>query len=257
MIYFEDDYVGEEYNLQHPRILWNNICRRGTVTGSTEATGFEAVNAATATTFDAWKPTAMPATWKLEFDDTEAINAIGIDTHNLGTSGTTVTVQAFDDGDWEDVVSGTPTDDEPIAFLFEARSENRIRLSLAGSTEPEISVIHCSYALEVPQMVYMGATTPIDLAFTTEFEFNQSADGHFLGQTEMYRKNDNEFSIQHLTEYWMRNTMLPFIKDAREYPYFLLERPHSLPTALSYRIRTGRDLRPERMGIKSLMQITL
>lgn len=257
MIYVETDYVGETYDLEHPRILWNSISRRGAVVVSTEATGFEGVNATTATTWDMWKPTAIPANWTLTFDATETISAVAIDTHTLGTSGCTVTIKEWDGAAYQDIVSATPTDDEPIAFLFEARSADRIRVSLTNGTAPSVAVIHCSEAFEIPQRVYMGATTPIDLALSTEFEYNQSTDGHFLGESALFRKNDNDFAIAHLTERWVREEFLPFVKDARLYPYFLLERPYSRPTALSYRIRTGRDIRPERMGIKDLMQVNL
>ncbi len=256
MIYFETDYVGEVYDLEHPRILWNSISRRSSIAASTEAAGFEAVNAATATEWDEWKPTAMPATWTLTFDENEPISAVAIQKHTLGTSGTTVAIQERIGGVWTDIVSATPEDDEPIAFLFELRNEDRIRVSLSGATIPSIAVIHCSEALEIPQRVYMGAPTPIDMALVTEFDNNQSTDGQFLGRSIRVSKNENEFNIQHLTEYWVRETFMPFIKDAREYPYFLLERPYSRPTALSYRIRAS-DIRPERMGIKSLMQVAV
>lgn len=256
MIYFETDYVGEVYDLMHPRVLWNSISRRGTVAVSTEAAGFLGVNAATATTFDRWKPTALPATWTLTFDTSEAINAVAIDTHTLGTSGATVTVQEWTGAAWADVVAGTPVDDEPIAFLFAARTTDRIRVSIAGSTIPSIAVIHCSYALELPQRVYMGAPVPIDMALQTEFDTTQSADGHYMGRSIQRVKNNNNFTIAHLTEYYVRNTLMPFIRDARTYPYFLLERPWQIPTALSYRWMEG-DIVPERMGITNLMQVQL
>lgn len=256
MIYFETDYVGEVYNLEHPRVLWNSVSRRGTVAVSTEATGFEGVNAATATTYDAWKPTALPATWTLTFDTSEQVNAVAIDTHTCGTSGATVVVQEWTGSVWADVVSGTPTDDEPMAFLFSARTTDRLRINVTGSTAPSIAVIHCSYALEIPQPVYMGATTPIDMALQTEFETVQSAEGHYLGRSIMRRKNKNDFTVQHLTETYVRATLMPFIKDARTYPYFLLERPYTRPTALSYRWM-DQDIVPDRMGIKNLMLVAL
>lgn len=255
MIYFETDYVGEEYDLVYPRILWNNVCRRGSVVVSSEADGYAGTNAATATTWDMWKPTAMPATWTLNFDTTETINAIAIDTHTLGSSGTTITIQLWDGG-WQDVMTASPENDDPIAFLFEAREENSFRIALSGSSEPQIAVIHGCHAIECPQRVYMGAETPVNLAFESEFDTNQSADGHYMGRSVLRHKNRNDFTLAHVTEYWVNNTLLPFIEDAREYPYFLLERPWSHPSALSYRWRDG-DIRPQRMGVTSHMQVNL
>lgn len=256
MIYFEADYVGETYNLEHPRLLWNSVTRRSTVAASTEATGYEAVNALTGFTYDEWKPTAMPATLTLTFDATETVNAVAFDTHTLGTDGATVLLQEWDGATWTDVMQAVPADDEPIAMLFKARSTDRIRIQLSGSTSPRIAVFHCCEALELPQMVYMGAATPIDLARETTFRNNTSVTGNFLGRSVQYTKNVNKFSVQHLTEYYVRNTLDPFISDALENPYFLLERPYSIPTAISYRI-TQENIVPQRMGVKNLMQVDL
>jgi hypothetical protein len=203
-----------------------------------------------------WKPTAMTATWTLTFEDEETINAVAIETHTLGTSEATVTVQEWTGSTWVDVVSGSPDNDEPIALLFSARQTDRIRLSLTGAVTPQIAVIHCCEAIECPQRVYMGAATPVHLAFETEFETNRSADGHYMGRSVLRHKNVNDFNLAHVTEYWVNETLLPFIQDAREYPYFLLERPWTHPLALSYRWREN-DIRPERMGVKSLMQVSL
>lgn len=256
MIYFEDNFVGENYNLEHPRVLWNSISRRATVAASTEATGYDAVNTLTATTYDEWKPVAMPATWTLTFDATETINAIAMDTHTLGTDVVRVLLQEWDGSAWVDLMEAEPTDDEPIALLFRSRTTDRIRLRFFGSVAPRIAVIHCCEALEIPQTVYMGAPTPVDMARESTFENNKSVKGNFLGRSVLYSKNNNKFTVAHLTEYFVRVNMTPFILDAIEFPYFLLERPYSTPEALSYRFEQG-NIVPVRMGINNLMQVDL
>lgn len=256
MIYFETDYVGEVYNLNHPRILWNSVTRRSTVFASSSAVGFAAENALTPTEYDTWKPTAMPATWALTFDATETINAVAISTHTFGTSGTTVAVQEFVGGVWVDIISATPADDEPIAFLYSARDRASVRISLTGAVAPEMGVVVACEAIEIPQKVYMGAQTPIDLALVTEFDSTVSTGGRYMGRSVKYDKNENDFMVSHLKEGYVRATLMPFIKDAREYPYFLLERPCDFPSALSYRWR-DQDITPQRMGVRSYMQVTL
>lgn len=256
MIYFETNFVGNTFRLDHPRVLWNSATRRGTVTASSSADGYAAVNAATATTWDRWKPTELPAWWSLSFTE-ETISALAIDTHTLGTSGASVAVQEWNGSGWVDLIAAvSPSDDAPIAFLFRERAADRIRLYITGAAVPSIAVVHVSEALELPQRVYMGAPTPIDLALRTEFETTQSANGQWMGRSVSRFKNENDFTVQHLTERYVREVFFPFIKDAREYPYFLLERPYSFPAALSYRWRDD-DIRPERMGIKSYMQVSL
>jgi len=257
MIYFESGFVGNIYDLDHPRVLWNSICRRATVAASTEVAGRSAVNAATATTFDKRQASALPAWWELTFDAAETISAIAIDTHTIGSAGASIAVQEWNGASWVDVVAAvSPADDAPIAFLFEARTTDRIRIYITGATAPTIAVIHCSDALELPQKVYMGVSTPVDMALVTEYETNQSAQGQYLGRSTARQKNMNDFSVAHLTERFVREDLFPFIKDAREYPYFLLERPYQTPTALSYRWRDD-DIRPERTGITNHMQVSL
>lgn len=256
MIYFETNYVGEDRDLRYPRILWNSVTRRGTLAVSTEAEGFDGVNSLTSTEADDWKPTAMPATWTLTFDATETVNAVGINSHTIGTAGATVTVQEWTGSAWADVIAATPSDDTPIAFLFKARSTDRLRLNITGSTEPRIAVIYVCEAIEIPQLVYGGATTPIDLARVTQYDTTISTGGRYMGRSIKYAKNENDFTVEHLTEYYVRNTLDPFIDDARVYPYFLLERPITYPTTLSYRWM-DEDITPQRMGIRDFMSVNL
>ncbi|MGB1388632.1 MAG: hypothetical protein ACPG61_07070 [Paracoccaceae bacterium] len=256
MIYFETGYEGEVHDLEHPRILWNSICRRATVAASSQAAGFPAINALTATTYDAWKPVTLPASWTLTFDGVEPVNAVAIDTHTIGSSGAMLRVDMWNGTIWVNLIDVSPIDDEPIAILFNSISTDRLRITLTGSVVPQIAVIHFCNALELPQTVYMGAPTPIDMALATEFDTNISTGGRYMGRSVRYTKTENEFTVAHLTEQFVREELMPFIKDAREYPYFLLERPLSQPTALSYRWRKE-DIRPARMGIKSYMQVSL
>jgi len=256
MIYFEPDFVGNDFNLNHPRILWNSVCRRGTVAASTSAPGFAAVNAATATTYDKWKPTALPAWWKLTFA-LEPISAIAIDTHTIGSAGASVAVQEWNGTSWVNLISAvTPANDDPIAFLFAERAVDRIRLYITGTVAPQIAVIHICKALELPRRVYGGVATPVDMAMQTEFATTQSAEGQYLGRSVMRMKRKNEFTVAHLTEGYVRREVMPFIEDARTYPYFLLERPYQTPDALSYRWR-DQDIQPQRMGVRDFMEVSL
>lgn len=258
MIYFESGFTGNTYGLEHPRILWNSVTRRGTVSASTEAAGFEGVNAATATTYDAWKPTGPDAAWDLTFDATETVSAVAIDSHTLGSTQSDVIIREWDGALWVPIMPEvSPANDDPIAFLFSARSLSQIRVGVNdGAAAPQIGVIHVCEALELPQTVYMGAPTPIDMGKVTGFQTNQSATGQYLGRSIRTEKPQNDFTVSNLSESWVRTNLLPFIDDAREYPYFLLERPQTRPTALSYRWR-DRDIRPERIGATDLMQVAL
>lgn len=256
--YFEDAFAGNDYPLTHPVIAWNNIARRATIVVSTEETGRGGVNAASPFTYDLWKPTAVAATYQMTLPAAENIAAMCIDTHDLGTVGGTVQMQETDGGaGWDDIGPAiSPTDDSPIMLLFARRSTDDVRLQFTTAI-PTIAVIHVSDVIELPQRVYAGVGTPIDLANTAEAENTESAKGQFLGRSIRRVIQDNDFPVQHLKEAYVRDTLAPLIEDAREYPYFLAERPIEFGAAVSYRWRRGLSIQPERMGVRDMMQVTL
>lgn len=256
--YFAAGFAGNDFPLTHPVIAWNNIARRATIAVSTEETGREGINAASPFTYDTWKPTAVSATYQLTLPAAENIAAMCIDTHDLGTAGTTVQFQVTDGGaGWDDVGPAiSPTTDAPIMLLFARQATDDVRLVFTGAI-PTIAVIHVSDVIELPTRVYAGVGTPIDLANTAEALNTESAGGQFLGRSIQRVTQDNNVPVRHLAEPYVRATLAPLIADAREYPYFLAERPLAYPDAVSYRWRRGLGIQPERMGVSNLMQVTL
>ena len=242
--------------MEHPRVLWNNIARRATVAATAAVAGYDAEFAMLATEGEEYQPSVMPAVWQLTFDSPEPVSAVAIQAHTIGSSGATVAISRWNGSAWVQVMSATPEDDEPIAFLFARETDAFFQISLSGPVAPKLGVIMVCDALELPQKVYNGAPTPIDMALQTTYAVNTSNTGRYLGRSVLYSKNENEFNVEHLTERFVRDELMPFIRDAREYPYFLLERPYSRPTALSYRWRQD-DITPQRMGVKAFMSVSL
>jgi hypothetical protein len=108
--------------LTHSRIGINNIARTGTVTASTADAGFPAIAAANPLTYEFWKPTTVPATWTVDAGAAVTCDYLGVASHTLGTSATTLTLQhSTDNSTWEDVETVTPsTNFDP--FVEQARS---------------------------------------------------------------------------------------------------------------------------------------
>ena len=69
--------------LTHARIGHDTITRRGTVSASSEVSGFPASAAANELTYSAWKPTSMPAQLEVELTGREKVNFLGIASHDL------------------------------------------------------------------------------------------------------------------------------------------------------------------------------
>jgi len=256
--YFEAGHAGNDYPLDHPVVAWNNIARRATVTVSTEETGREGTNAATPTTYDFWKPTAAASTYQLSLTSSESISAMCLAAHDMGTAGSTVQFQVTDGASgWTNVGPAiTPTDDTDIMLLFKRRTTDDVRLSFTTAI-PTIGVIFVSDVIELPQKTYQEVQTPIDLANKAEARNTESTKGQFLGRSIQRVVQENDLTISHLAEDYVRETLKPFFDDATEYPYFLAERPVRIPEAVSYRWRKGLSIQPQRIGVRNYTQVVL
>lgn len=256
MIYFESGITGNA-----PRIGWNNAMRRGTVTASSEATGFDVGNIASPFEYSYWQATATTFEWvRLELSVSETINAVCIQEHNLGSTGQTIRFNVPDGlGGWTPVGPVvSPTTDDPIVILLADRDLDDMRLAIyGGSSAPRVAVLYFCEVLSLPQNVYAGVGTPINMARRTKYQNTQTVSGKWAGRTIQRERNYNDFPVRHLRESWVQANLDPFIEDARSYPYFLCERPADYPSAVSYRWRED-DILPTRMGVSGdMMEVTL
>lgn len=81
-------------------IGYNNLLDTGTVTASTEATGFEKENAYDNNTYDYWKPTAVPAYLNVDMGVDTACDYLFIAAHDMGDTGGTIQLQYADDASY-------------------------------------------------------------------------------------------------------------------------------------------------------------
>lgn len=70
-----------------PMVLWDNEMSQGTTTASSSATDAPFTNALTETTFDYWKPTALPAYLDNVQSVAYATSSLALVGHNLGSTG--------------------------------------------------------------------------------------------------------------------------------------------------------------------------
>lgn len=260
MIYIESGVTGT-YGADHPRIAWNSATRRGTITASSAATGFAAVNVGTPTEYDYWKATATTAQWlQVDFDATETVNAVCLTAHNLGTAGATVRVQESDGvGGWNNIgPSVVPADDSPIAILLADRNLDEIRVSFTGmSVAPYVGVLYVCEVLEFPVQTYVAQGAPANMSRRSEFMTNETINGKWVGRTLRRSRNWIDIPIAHFSETWAAANFDAFAEDARYWPYFAMAKPSSYPNDVLYKWAQG-DLVPERIGIGgNLMQVTI
>lgn len=164
-----------------PMVLWDNIMSQGTITASTTDATTVATNVGTETTFDYWKPTALPAWSKVDAGSAKTVDSFAIVAHNLGSSGSTIILQySTDNSTWNNTLTVVPTDDTPILGIITSVSARYWRVYITGSTIPYIGIISIGQRLVLPGGVKPGYT-PIWQAQKVELLQSKSLGGQFLG----------------------------------------------------------------------------
>jgi hypothetical protein len=244
-----------ETPLAYPRILWDDITRRGSVVASSEAEGFEAENAADYLTFDYWRPASVPATYEIQADDTEEVDCILIAAHDIGSSGASILIEYHDGDDYIEIVELQPgTDDVLIVLMDEAVETMKVRLTLSGEIA-SLGVVMAGKALAMPKSVSLDHR-PIGLSRRTVIEPNDSEGGQWLGRTIRRNGVETELKFQHLTRDFVRGEFDDFRLAARSYPFGLLWAPERFPAEAAY-CRCDQDIIPAHDGIPDRMSVTI
>jgi hypothetical protein len=240
--------------LTHSRIGINNIARTGTVTASTAAAGFPAIAAANPLTYEFWKPTTVPATWTVDAGAAVTCDYLGVASHTLGTSATTLTLQhSTDNSTWEDVETVTPSTNAPIIILFPPVSRRYWRIVLSGNIAL-VGVVNIGKVLEMERPCFAGLS-PIDFARQTVIRPNTSEGGQWLGRSILRQGSQMSVSYKHLTYDWYKTNFDPFVEQARSYPFFFAWRPQGYADSVGY-VWTNTDITPSTMGIKSRLEVS-
>lgn len=245
MIVVESGFTGTSYALTTPRIAAGALS--GTVAVSTEATGYEGVNALTGVTYTAWRPTALPATWTLTFTSA-AVSYVGIAAHDLATQGATVNVQRWTGSAWSTVASNTPTDNAPILFLLSRRTaQTTFRVQVTGTTMPTIGVIWIGDVLELPQKCVFTDSLPFNEAAAAAYATTLSDGGHTLGRYETRVQSDCTMTVNNLGETWAAASVPTLAGWLRAGPVFMADRPADYPLSVVFG-ETDAPMRAARAG---------
>lgn len=237
----ETGFNGDAYDMTYPRICWRRWAG-GTITATTEATGFDADNAATPRVDSFWKPTSLPgsvARWTQTFTTNRTIGYIGIAAHDLADQNATIKVQyQIGAGGWTDFnfSSHTPTNNDPIVFLVDPITISEYRVVIESADDnPYIGVIFAGNVTEVPQKATWTGQ-PITEGDQITFADNMSDSGVFLGRTLVSDGLQHQAQIDHLSETWRSSELAEFKAHANgaEATFFYVSRPGSYPNELLY-----------------------
>lgn len=226
--------------LSHARILYNNLLNAASTS--------DASKALKPNTWERWTSASGTMQETFQPQSSVRVSAIAIGAHNLGTTGSTITVATAPTvaGTFTDRGSITPSDNKPIMFLFdEVDDVEDVRVTVTGGTDREIGLIYAGVPLQMYQPIY-GGHAPVDLSANTEYQMNDSESGNFLGRNIIRRGVSTSYSFQNLDPNWVREKFMPFVESAKTKPFFVKWRPDRYDaTELCY---TTGDIKPQNMG---------
>jgi hypothetical protein len=254
MIYISDALVLTEtvlaVSLNNSRIGYKSIATGRTPVASSSVSGYPASAAATFTTYDYWRPAAMPATWAVDATDDVECDYVGM----VGDiEARSIAVQySFDNINWLTAFEFI-AEKKVVMGLFESRTGRYWRVLINGSV-PNVSVIYIGKALEMQRSIYQGHS-PVTLSRTTEISSNVSEGGQYLGRSIIRNGSATSAQFQNLRAEWYRENFDPFVKAARTQPFFFAWRPLKFPQEVGY-VWTNEDIQPSNSGPRDFMSVS-
>lgn len=210
-------------------------------------------------TYEYWEASSLPATWTVDLGVARDVDYVGIAGHTLGTKGSSALVEySTDNSNWTTFATDTaPGTDAPILFLDDAKFARYWRVTIDGQDSPgdppRVAVIYLGEVLKMQRMIY-GGHTPMPLARDTVLQNALSKGGQFLGQNIRRMGVTGDAAFKNLTAAWYRANFDPFVKVARQYPFFFAWRPATYPAEVAYAWATA-DIAPSNMGQKDYMSV--
>lgn len=260
-VIFQPGYIlpNGDYPLTHARIAHSGTWIDGTPTATSVAQGFFIAAANDSLTYEFWSPDALPGTWTLTPSSNQTIDYCCIGAHNMGTSGSTLTIE-YESAPavWTPLVNAvTIADDSPVFAIFRPVTGSAFRITVNGATAPRIGVVRFGTAMQMPQPLY-GGHTPLRLARQTTMRSTKSTTGEFIGRTRIRNARSTDIGWTHLRADWVRDNWLPFEIAMEEDPFFLAWRPVTFPDDVGYCfIDSGAAPAPSNQGIKDFMDVSM
>jgi hypothetical protein len=233
-VIIEPGFVGDYFPLSHPRIGYAS--HAGTVAASTSAAGFGASLATARETYNAWKPTAVPATWDVTYATPARVGYVGIGAHTIGSSGATIKVQRRISAAWVDVPGSqiTPANDDALMWLIAPVLCDGIRLVLTGAVA-ELGVVLAGPVLEWPRLSnFVGM--PISEAGQIQYQNSIGRTGEFFARTIRADGLEFDLTIEHLPEAFRATEWAAFRQhlDRAGATFFVAPKPFRYPDDVAY-----------------------
>lgn len=247
--------IGSSYTLPDaPIILANNLLIGQPATATSAADSFPASAVTNPLTYERWAPAAGGSNAvTIDLPPSRAFNTVAIAAHTLGTNGVTFTIAGFiSPGGWEDLITQTPTTDEPFVVCFGfIKIFTKLRITI--DKQAEIGVVYAGMRLNMPLSIY-GGHTPDTLGRTVEYTTAESVTGNFLGRTVERPGYEASYSFKYLGAVWYRQNFDRFARDAITNPFFVAWYPSKYPLEVVYGW-TDRTIVPNNSGLKDYLDV--
>jgi len=250
-----------------PKIGYENFFTTGTVTATSEASGFEKENAYDWLLWDWWKASAAGTVYyTVDYGSARAADYWAIASHDLSDNSGTVQCQyssdnfAADTNDIGDLI--TPSDNSPIFHEFSSVSARYWRLKIVSSgSASKIGVASIGAAFQLSRAYGSGQEIPYD-ADNFEGVNLVSEDGTFLGRSIISESINSNITLTLQTLAVARGDWRNFITHAKSKPFFYSWNPtystdvvycwmNGNPTAPAYTSHILMSFGISIMGVKS------
>ena len=248
-----------EFPLSHARIGWRNIVRAASVTATPSSPATSSLALFNDFTYERYQPQSLPATIEVDNGTAVEVDYLGIASHDLGDTGTTIDFQySFDASTWVTVDSFSVPDNSTIMRLTQRVSARYWRVRLTGGDgQPFIGIIYMGLALAMMRPIY-GGHSPITLSRTTANRPQQTETGQFMGRNIARRGLQSNLDFTNLKPDWYRDNFDPFVVHAYERPFFVAWRPLSYPDEVAFcELPAGTTIQPTNTGRPDLMSVSV
>jgi len=209
-----------------PIILFDNRFLDGTITATSEATGFPVANIVDLRTYTFFKANAAGTCYlTVDCGAAKSADALGIISHNLKTANASIAVESSNDNFTANIIERlapfTPASDKSFMKLFTSASDRYWRIKIVtASIAAQIAVVMLGQRLTFERHIYGELFDPAPEKI--EAESSTGKTGHLLGSIVKYTQYGIDTEWKNLTDTWVRNTFKPAwdAHISKFYPYF-------------------------------------
>lgn len=237
--------------MRFPIFCYDNLLETGTVTASSEATGFAKENAYDWLAYDWWKPTATGFSYlTVDCGTAKPCDYLALHAHDLFTNGSSITLQYSTDDFVADIndafAAFIPASDGPMVKTFPQLNVRYYRLRILAPNISSIGIAAFGAMLQLPTGVLTGFTPPT-LMYDNEVTNHRSNGGAYIGRSVRRRGGKKGIPLRFgdVSAAWVRADWAAFLDHAEVKPFFFSWNQETYPDEAVFAWTEGKLRRPK------------